>query len=136
MVATLGSTVAAAALNLLLVPAFGIFGAAAATAAAVVLVNVVTVLFVHRILGFWPFTTRYARSIVAGLLAAAFVYLARLVLPTYDGGPALLVFAPLFLAVFVALLVALGLSSSDRQFLASFWAALIRNVRHATSRSK
>jgi O-antigen/teichoic acid export membrane protein len=136
MVATLGSTVAAAALNLLLVPAFGIFGAAAATAAAVVLVNVVTVLFVHRILGFWPFTTRYARSIVAGLLAAAFVYLARLVLPAYDGGPALLVFAPLFLAVFVALLVALGLSSSDRQFLASFWAALIRNVRHATSRSK
>jgi O-antigen/teichoic acid export membrane protein len=136
MIATLGSTMAAAALNLLLVPVFGIFGAAAATAAAVVLVNVVTVLFVHRILGFWPFTTRYARAIVAGLLTAAFVYLARLVLPAYDGGLALLVFAPLFLTVFVALLVALGLSPSDRQFLAAFWAALIRNLRHAASRSK
>ena len=136
MVATLGSTVAAAALNLLLVPAFGIFGAAAATATAVVLVNVVTVLFVHRLLGFWPFTTRYARPTVAGLLAAASVYLARLVLPAYDGGPALLAFAPLFLAVFVTLLVVLGLSPSDRQFLASFWAALVRNVRRPAPRSK
>jgi hypothetical protein len=40
-----------------------------------------------------------------------------------------LVFAPLFLAIFVALLVALGLSASDRQLLASFWDAVRRNVR-------
>ena len=136
MAATLGSTAAAAALNLLLVPGFGIFGAAAATAAAVVLVNVVTMLFVHRLLGFWPFSARYAKPIVAGLLAAASVYLARLVLPAYGGAPALLVFVSLFLAVFIALLVALGLSPSDRQFLASFWAALIRNVRRADPRGK
>jgi hypothetical protein len=45
------------------------------------------------------------------------------------------VFAPLFLAVFVALLVALGLSPSDRQFLASFWAAVLRSVRRATPRN-
>jgi O-antigen/teichoic acid export membrane protein len=133
MVATLGSTVAAAVLNLLLVPAFGIFGAAVATAAAVVLVNVVTVLFVHQLLGFWPFSAYYARPIVAGLLAAAFVYLVRLVLPA-SGATALLVFAPLFLTVFIALLVALGLSPSDRQFLASFWAAVLRSVRRATPR--
>jgi O-antigen/teichoic acid export membrane protein len=133
MVATLGSTAAAAVLNLLLVPAFGIFGAAVATAAAVVLVNVVTVLFVHQLLGFWPFSAYYARPIVAGLLAAAFVYLVRLVLPA-SGATALLVFAPLFLAVFIALLVALGLSPSDRQFLASFWAAVLRSVRRATPR--
>jgi O-antigen/teichoic acid export membrane protein len=133
MVATLGSTAAAAVLNLLLVPAFGIFGAAVATAAAVVLVNVVTVLFVHQLLGFWPFSAYYARPIVAGLLAAAFVYLVGLVLPA-SGATALLVFAPLFLAVFIALLVALGLSPSDRQFLASFWAAVLRSVRRATPR--
>jgi O-antigen/teichoic acid export membrane protein len=133
MVATLGSTAAAAVLNLLLVPAFGIFGAAVATAAAVVLVNVITVLFVHQLLGFWPFSAYYAKPIVAGLLAAAFVYLVRLVLPA-NGATALLVFAPLFLAVFIALLVALGLSPSDRQFLASFWAAVLRSVRRATPR--
>ena len=57
------------------------------------------------------------------------MYLARLVLPAYAGVPAILVFAPLFLAVFLTLLVALGLSASDRQFLASFWDAVRRNIR-------
>ena len=129
MFATLGSAVAAAALNLLLVPLFGIFGAAAATAAAMVLVNVMTMVAVHRFLGFWPYSARYGKPVTAGLLAAVSVYVARLVLPAYAGTGALLVFAPLFLAVFLALLVALGLSPSDRQFLASFWAAVRRNVR-------
>src|SRR5215207_1678219 len=132
--ATLGSIVAAALLNLLLVPVFSIFGAAAATAAALVLVNAVTLFFVRRLLGFWPYSVRYAKPVIAGLLAAALVYLARLILPAYAGAPALLVFTPLFLAVFLALLVALGLSPSDRQFLASFWAAVRRNVRLTNSR--
>jgi O-antigen/teichoic acid export membrane protein len=129
MFATLSSIVAAAALNLLLVPAFGIFGAAAAAAAALVLLNTVTLLFVNRFLGFWPFSARYAKPVIAGLLAAASTYLARLILTPYTGLPALLILAPLFLAVFVALLVVLGLSPSDRQFLTSFWAAVHRNVR-------
>ena len=132
MFSTLASAVAAAVLNLLLVPVFGLFGAAAATAAAVVLANVVTLLFVHRLLGFWPYSARYTKPIVAGLLAAVSVYLAKLVLPAYDDILALLIFTPLFLAVFLTLLVALGLSPSDRQFLASFWAAVRRNVRRAT----
>jgi hypothetical protein len=96
----------------------------------------VTVLFVHRLLGFWPFSARYAKPIVAGLVAAASVYLARLVLPAYDGAPALLAFVPLFLAVFLALLVSLGLDPSDRQFLASFWDALVRNVRRPAPRGE
>jgi O-antigen/teichoic acid export membrane protein len=131
MYTTLGSAVAAAALDWLLIPAFGVFGAAAATAAAVVLANAVTLLFVHRLLGFWPYSARYAKPLVAGLLAAASTYLAKLVLPAYAGVPALLVFTPLFLAVFLALIVALGLSPSDRQFLASFWVAVRRSVRRA-----
>ena len=134
MFATVGSIAAAALLNLLLVPAFGIFGAAAATAVALVLVNAVTLLFVHRLLGFWPYSARYAKPAIAGLLAATSTYLAKLVLPAYAGAPALLVFAPLFLALFLVLLVALGLSPSDRQFLASFWAAVRRNLRRATPR--
>jgi O-antigen/teichoic acid export membrane protein len=135
MFATLGSIATAAALNLLLVPVFGIFGAAAATAVALILVNVATLFFVHRLLGFWPYSVRYAKPVLAGLLAAASVYLARPVLPAYAGAPALLIFAPLFLAVFLALLLALGLSPSDRQFLASFWAAVRRNVRRLNPRS-
>jgi O-antigen/teichoic acid export membrane protein len=129
VLATFGSAVAAAALNLALVPTFGIFGAAVATAAALVLVNAVSLYFVHRMLGFWPYSARYAKPAVAGLLAAVAVYVVRLVLlPVPSGAPALVVFAPLFLAIFVAL----GLSPSDRQFLASFWDAVRRNVRRST----
>jgi O-antigen/teichoic acid export membrane protein len=133
VLATFGSAVVAATLNLALVPTFGIFGAAVATAAALVLVNAVSLYFVHRMLGFWPYSTRYAKPALAGLLAAVAVYVIRLVLlPGLSGAPALVVFAPLFLAIFVALLVALGLSSSDRQFLASFWDAVRRNMRRST----
>jgi O-antigen/teichoic acid export membrane protein len=122
-------------LNLVLVPFFGIYGAAAATAAAMVLVNVLTLLSVRRYLGFWPYSVRYAQPVAAGLVAAASVYLAQwLVLPGYSGAAALLVFVPLFLAVFGALLVGLGLSQSDRQFLASFWSAVRRNVRREAPR--
>ena len=134
MFATLGSIVTAAVLNLLLIPAFGIFGAAVATATALVLVNAVTLFFVHRLLGFWPYSPRYVKPGIAGLFAVASVYLARFALPAYAGAPALLVFAPLFLAIFLGLLVALGLSPSDRQFLASFWAAVRRNVRRPKQR--
>ena len=67
------------------------------------------------------------------MLAASLVYLVRLVLPgDYYGAPALLIFVPLYLAVFAALLIALGLSQSDRQFLASFWSAVRRNVQRTT----
>ena len=131
MFVTLGSAAAAVILNLLLVPVFGMFGAAAATAAAMVLVNAMTLLYVRRFLGFWPYSAQYAKPVVAGLLAAVSVYLVRVLLPVEEGSIALLVFAPLFLAVFVALLVALGLSPSDRQFLASFWAAVRRSVRRS-----
>jgi O-antigen/teichoic acid export membrane protein len=134
MFATIGSSAAALALNLLLVPVFGILGAAVATAAALILMNVVTLLFVHRLLGFWPYSGRYAKPAIAGLLAVAAVYLARLALPDYTGVTALLVFAPLFVALFAALLVAIGLSPSDRQFLASFWDAVRRNVRRIAPR--
>ena len=132
MFATLGSAALAVALNLLLVPLFGIFGAAAGTAAALVLLNAITLLFVHRILGFWPYDVRYAKPLVAGLVAVTSAYLARLALPDLVGSLALLIFVPLFLAIFLALLVALGLSPSDRQFLVSFWSAIRRNLRRTT----
>jgi hypothetical protein len=43
----------------------------------------------------------------------------------------MLVLAPVFGAVFAALILALRLSESDRQFLGSFWAA----VRRTTGKS-
>lgn len=131
MVATISSAIVAVAANLLLVPSFGIFGAAVATATALVVSNTLSLFFVHRFLGFWPYERRYTKPLLAGAVACGAVYLARLVLPGYEGLPALAFFAPLFLMVFSVVLVAVGLSPSDRQFLSSFWLAVRRNLRQA-----
>jgi O-antigen/teichoic acid export membrane protein len=120
MVSTGGSALAAVALSVLLVPTYGLMGAAAATAAALVLANAATLFFVRRRLGLWPYGRRYAKPLLAGLAALAVTYAARLAVPGLEGFPALLVFAPLALAVFFLLLVTFGLGTSDRRFLASF----------------
>ena len=124
MVSTVGSAVAAVALNLLLVPAYGVAGAAAATAAALLLANGSSLIFVHRNLGFWPYDRRYAKPLLAGLVAAALTLALRYSIPGLEGLPAILLFAPLILAVFFGVLFSLGLYPSDRLFLASFAGAL------------
>ncbi len=127
MVCTAGSATAALALSLLLVPGYGIVGASAATATALVLANVATVFFVRRRLGYSPYGRRYVKPVVAGLAAAAATCAIRPALPALEGLPALLIFAPLALTVFFAVLCSLGLSPADRRFLASFWGALRRS---------
>jgi O-antigen/teichoic acid export membrane protein len=124
MVSTLGSALAAVALNLLLVPAYGVAGAAAATAAALVLANGSSLVFVYRRLGFWPYDRRYAKPLLAGLVAAALILALRQSIPPVEGLQAILLFAPFALAVFCGLLVCLGLYPSDRRFLASLAGAL------------
>ena len=127
MVSTVGSAVIAVALNLLLVPPYGVAGAAAATAAALVFANGSSLIFVRRNLGFWPYDRRYAKPLLAGLAATIAVLGVRGVLPDFEGLPALLIFAPLALAVFSFTLVSLGLYPSDRRFLASF-ADAVRDI--------
>ncbi len=124
MVSTVGSAVAVVALNLLLVPAYGVAGAAAATAAALVVANGSSLVFVHRRLGFWPYDRRYAKPLLAGFVAAALILALRQSIPPFEGLPAILLFTPCTLAVFFGLLVCLGLYPSDRRFLASFADAL------------
>lgn len=129
MFATAGSAAICVGANLALVPAYGILGAAVATALATALANVVTVRYVRRLLGVWPFDHRYAKPAAAGLLAAAGVYLGRSIFPSLSTVPAILVFAPLFLAGLAAALFALGLSPSDRQLLAALSKPFRRALR-------
>jgi len=117
MFTTAGSAVLCVGANFALVPGYGMLGAAVATASATALANVVTVLYVRRLLGVWPFSYGYAKPAVAGLLAGAGVYLGKLVFPFSAPIPVILVFAPLFLVGLMGVLLTLGLSSSDRQLL-------------------
>jgi len=78
MVSTVGSTLAAVALDLMLVPHYSV---ASATAAAFVLANGSSLHFVRRRLGFWPYGRRYVKPLLAGLAAAAITLRVRRLLP-------------------------------------------------------
>jgi len=103
------------------------WGAAAlATATGLSLVNALTVFLVRRLRGSWPYNRLYLKSLAAGLLAALGVSLLRWALALPEGVVAALVLGPTFLALFAVVIVALGLSDSDRQFSMAFWTAVRR----------
>ena len=124
MLAMIAAAVTGIVASFALVPSFGILGAAFSDAGTTVLANVITLIALRRALGLWPFSRGYIKPFIAGILAAAVVVLARLVLPMPLGAPALLVLSPLFLLGFAATMLILGLSPSDRQFLKAMWIAL------------
>ncbi len=128
VVATVGSTVVGVAVTIALVPSYGFQGAAAATAAAVVSSNIITLLSVRRFMGFWPYDNRYLRPLAAGILAVSGAYALKLALPLPAGIPNILVLTPVFLAGYFALLFAFGLSPSDRQLLDTLRAAARRKT--------
>ena len=125
MYATVGTVILNVALNFLLVPIYGIVGSAVATALAMIAVNTVTLTVVRRSLGLWPYTSRYLKPVVAGAVAVLAAYLFRLIFPLPIGIVAVFVVGTVYLAVFAAALLALGLSSSDRRFIESGWDAVL-----------
>jgi O-antigen/teichoic acid export membrane protein len=136
MFSTVGSTLFGVAANLALTPLYGFMGAATATATAVVLSNAITLVAVRRVHGFWPYDRPYIKPLTAGVIASAVTYLAKLALPLPTGIPSIIVLTPVFLAGFTAILLVLGLSDSDRQFLATLRAAFGRNLRKARTASE
>jgi O-antigen/teichoic acid export membrane protein len=136
MCVTLGSVATSFALGVILIPLYGNMGAGVATATGMILSNTVGLFFIWRLLGLWPYGRGYLKPLTAGLLAAAGVLVVKLVLPLPTGIPTILVVAPLFLTCFVALVLAFGLSSGDRQFLAALRkAVLARNPARRLKRT-
>jgi O-antigen/teichoic acid export membrane protein len=67
-------------LNLLLIPRFGIHGAAVATGISIASVNLLKLLQVYFLFGLQPYTSRYFRGIIAIGVASVFGYASRAVL--------------------------------------------------------
>ena len=133
MVSTLASAAVGVSLSILLVPTYGILGAALGVAAAIVVLNAINLLSVRRLLGFWPYSRHYLKPLAIGLLAAAGAYGVKLALPLPAGIATILVTAPVFLAGFAALFLASGLGDSDRQLLTALWTAVRRTTnKHGT----
>lgn len=128
MWARLGSALTSVVAGVALIPAYGIFGAAAAAAIGIFLVNALTLFYLRRLLGFWPYNRQYLKPLLAGLVALGGALLARWLLPLPGGLTTVIVLGPIFVALFAAGLLVLRLSESDRQFLRTFWAAIRRNT--------
>ncbi|CAA9321568.1 MAG: hypothetical protein AVDCRST_MAG93-5772 [uncultured Chloroflexia bacterium] len=126
MLATIAALATGLVLSFALIPAYDMLGAALATAGSIVVANAITLAAVRRVMNLWPYDRQYLKSLLAGILAATVVLFTRWLLPVPEGLLAILVFAPLFLAVFAVSLLGLGLSPSDQQFLKTLWAAVWR----------
>jgi O-antigen/teichoic acid export membrane protein len=103
-------------LNFLLVPAYGLAGAASAAAISALILNAATILAVRKELGIWPFDARYVKAAIATSAAFGLLY----ILPPFEiRVPALRLFviAGISLAAFAGCLVALGLDTEDREVL-------------------
>jgi len=112
--------------SIVLVPIYGILGAALACATSYVIPNVVTVVGVRNVLNLWPYSRQYLKPLIAGLSAAAVAFTVRGLLPLSTGLLTILVLAPIFLIGFTVMLLSLGLNASDRQFLKAIWMAVRR----------
>lgn len=103
-------------LNVVLIPRFGLVGAAVATAVSLTSLFSVGLFLVRRRLGFWPYDRRYYKVLLS-LAAAVPVVLAAVRWSPLDGVANL---AVLFLSsglVFVAVLAIIGLDEEEKEIL-------------------
>ena len=102
-------------LNLWLIPAYGIVGAAAAWSASLIVVNIARVVQVRHLTGALPFTVGMAKGLAAGVAALAAGLLVRWLVPGWPWRPAAGLTA--IVAVYLGTVLALGLSREDLMVL-------------------
>ncbi|PLS83631.1 MAG: hypothetical protein CYG60_21605 [Actinobacteria bacterium] len=128
MWARLGSALLSVVVGVALIPTYGLIGAAVAAATGIFLVNALTLFYLRRLLGFWPYNNQYLKPLLSGTLALGGAMLVGWALPLPAGLPTIAVLAPTFVVLFAAGVLVLRLSESDRQFLRTVWAAIRRNT--------
>jgi len=121
MIATAIAAATGLVASLILVPRFGLLGAAIGMATAIITENTGTMSAVKWRLGYWPFNFAWLKPLFAGLMAAAATYLLKLVL-TIPGGaiPTVFVLGGFLGLAFLGLLWLFGLSETDKEFLGAF----------------
>jgi O-antigen/teichoic acid export membrane protein len=129
MVATAAAAVTGLAACFALVPTLGMLGAALGMATAIVTENTATLLAVHRRLGFWPYNWAWLKPLIAGLLSAVAAFLAGLVMPLPGVLVTVAVVGAVFGITYLALLLLLGLSDTDKEFLGAFRDVAMRYLR-------
>lgn len=126
MVTDVASLVLNLALNLWLIPRFGIAGAAMAWAGEIFVMNGVRLVQVWRVMGMAPLGAGMGKGLVAGAAAITAVLGVR---SLTSGVAGLVLGGSLTALVYVATLLLLGLADDDRLVLGTLWRrAGLRNV--------
>jgi O-antigen/teichoic acid export membrane protein len=103
-------------LGVLLVPRWGLEGAAISTAISVGGLSLASLVSVRRVLGAWPYDRRFLKVVAAVVATASFLGLAGLLIPA--GNPfRLILMIPGAVLIFASVSVAFGLDGEDRAFL-------------------
>ncbi len=104
-----------------LIPSFGLVGAGFGAAAAILTENTLTLIFVKRRVGFWPYSFSFWKPLAAGIVGAGLAYGAKLALPSIGLILTVGMIGAVFGVAFLALLLAFGLTATDREFIGAFW---------------
>lgn len=101
-------------LNYILIPVYGVNGAAAATGASLAAMNVFHLVVVYRIAGLQPFRRTYLKPLTASLLAVAVVY----AVTRYVVGVSLIALVGMFVVfIVIYLFLLLAMKSFEREDL-------------------
>jgi len=105
-------------LNILLIPEYGVMGAAISFAAAVVISNAAGLLEVYFLLGIHPYKISFLKPFAAGIISAAvFFLLKKYVMADSMDTVWLIIMAPLFLLMYTGLLFVFKFSREDLMVL-------------------
>ena len=116
-------------LNYLLIPVYGMIGAAAASAASIVTLNIVMLLQVKILLNMQPYNRGFIRVIFIGAVAYGVVGLLEYLPLDLSGPGRIAVYTPLYLSTLAAMFYCTGLDDEDVMIINEFKQRLLRNLK-------
>lgn len=119
-----------ASLNLYCIPRWGIVGAAWATGASVVIVNLVRLLEVYYFLRIHPYSRAFVKPVIAAMGTLAVALAAQRWIPMWTTAAGLPISLTALGACYTGALLLLGLDDQDRELLAKLGGRVARMVRH------
>lgn len=100
------------ALGYMLIPSYGIVGAAVAAGAALALVNLIRLIEVRILMGLWPYELNIVKPCAAGVVAVALIHLVPL-----SGLVGLTVHLAVYILAYLSLLYGFGFDEADMLIL-------------------
>ena len=104
-------------LNVLLIPRFGIVGAATSALLVYTALNAIRILQVYYLLRLAPYNRTFLKPIVAGLVAFGVIFALKTWLPVGENILFVAAYSFVLVALFVGMIWAMGLSVEDRMLL-------------------